>query len=105
MGKGVVVLGEAIARVVVEEEVIARVVVVEGKEEVREGGDLGRGQGCNVWDHRDQNDGDAKKAVIEVPPVQEGANDKWEQAAGKAGDVWEQVDGGDHEVLHGKRRY
>lgn len=38
MGKGVVVLGEAIARVVVEEEVIARVVVVEGKEEVREGG-------------------------------------------------------------------
>ena len=62
-------------------------------------------RGRNVWDRQDQNDGDAKKTVTEVPLVQEGANDKWEQAVGKAGDVWEQVDGGDHEVLHGKRRY
>ena len=54
-------------------------------------------RGRNVWDRQDQNDGDAKKTVTEVPLVQEGANDKWEQAAGKAG--------GDHEVLHGKRRY
>lgn len=56
-----------------------------------------------MWERRDQNEDEAKKAANEdAPPAQEKANDKWEKAAGKMNEDREQADDEDLVILKDK---